>query len=110
MLTRAFCEWRRSAPVAPVIRRYLKAGMLSDELIFQALVENGPFADQRAAHYGRYIVWPGPKVLTAADLPAMSESSGLFGRKFDAAVDDEVLQALAESGGHRPGPASRLGV
>lgn len=104
MLTRAFCEWRRSAAVAGTIRRYLRGGLLSDELVFQAVLENSPFADQRAEHYGRDIVWPGPKVLTQADLPGIRTSSGLFGRKFDAAVDADILHALAESGGHKPGP------
>jgi hypothetical protein len=104
MLTREFCLWRRTAAVSGAVRRYLKHGLLSDELIFQALVENSPFADQRAAHYGRHIVWPGPRVLTRADLPAISDGGALFGRKFDAALDVEVLQSLAGTGGYRPGP------
>ena len=53
---------------------------------------------------GRHIVWPGPKVLTRGDLPAIREGAGLFGRKFDAAVDAEILYELAEAGGWRPGP------
>jgi hypothetical protein len=105
MLTREFCMWRRSAPVARRIARYLRGGWLSDEQIVQALVENSPFAEARAAHYGRYIVWPGPKVLTGANLPSIRSSPALYGRKFDAGVDCQVLHELAEAGGYRPGPA-----
>lgn len=37
-----------------------------------------------------------PRTLTSADLPRLLESSCYFARKFDAAVDDEVLDRLDE--------------
>jgi hypothetical protein len=95
ILPRSFCEWQRDAPVADLIRRYLKGLLLSDELIVQTLVRNGPWRDRVAAHYGREIVWPGPKVMTMADWPLLTTSPALFARKFDSTVDAEVVPALA---------------
>jgi hypothetical protein len=99
ILPRSFCEWQRQAPVAHRIRRYLKGLRLSDELIVQTLVRNGPWRDRVADHYGREIVWPGPKVMTMADWPLLTASPGLFARKFDPMVDAEVVPALAREFG-----------
>ena len=104
ILTRAFCEWQQSARVRRDIIRYLAYSHLSDELIFQTLLLNGPYRERVTPHYGRSIVWPGPKVMKAQDIDFLRNDHGLFGRKFDAAVDGDVLAALAESGGYRPGP------
>lgn len=109
ILPRAFCEWQRTAPVRARIGRYLRGLLLSDELVVQTLLRNGPWRDRVAPHYGREIVWPGPKLMTAADLPRLLASPGLFARKFDAAADDAVLHGLAEACGLRrpPSPAAR---
>lgn len=95
ILPRSFCEWQRDAPVTKQIRRYLKGLHLSDELIVQTLVRNGPWCHKVAAHYGREIVWPGPKILTVADMPLLAASPAFFARKFDHLVDHEVLKLLA---------------
>jgi hypothetical protein len=96
ILPRAFCEWQREAAIAQRIREHLRGLLLSDELIMQTLVRNGPWRDRVAAHYGREIVWPGPKVFTSEDLPYLLDSPGFFARKFDLAQDPTVLHALAE--------------
>ena len=96
MLPRAFCDWQRAAPVRPEIERYLRGLLLSDELVVQALVRNGPWRERLAPHYGREIVWPGPKVMTLADAPLLAQSPGYIARKFDAGVDEAVLHALAQ--------------
>ncbi|WP_419815177.1 beta-1,6-N-acetylglucosaminyltransferase [Glacieibacterium sp.] len=100
MLPREFCEWMVTSPMLPRITRYLRRRLLSDELIMQALVWNSPFRDRLAPHYGREIIWPGPKVLTIDDLPLLRSSDALFARKFDLEKDRAVLEALAESGGY----------
>jgi len=105
ILPRSFCEWRQRSPVAKTVVRYLKNLLLSDELIIQTLVRNGPWKDQIANHYGREIVWPGPKVMTMEDWSRLDSSPALFARKFDAAVDENILRLLASKGGyHSPGP------
>jgi len=100
-LPRSFCEWQRQAPIAHRIRRYLRRLLLSDELIVQTLVRNGPWRDRTAPHYGREIVWPGPKVMTMQDWPRLTTSPAFFARKFDHTVDAEVVQRLARAFGHR---------
>lgn len=96
ILPRAFCEWQCKAPVANRIKAYLRGLLLSDELIIQTLVRNGPWRDRVVPHYGREIVWPGPKVMTSADLPHLLASPALFARKFDLMQDATVLHALSE--------------
>ena len=83
MLTREFCRWVSEAPVRTRISRYLRGLLLSDELLMQTLVANSPWRDRLADHYGRAIVWPGPKVLSLDDLPRLRETPALFARKFD---------------------------
>ena len=108
MLPRAFCEWQSQAPVAGRIKAYLRGLLLSDELIIQTLVRNGPWRDRVAPHYGREIVWPGPKVMISADLPRLMASPALFARKFDLDQDEAVLHALSEQL-HFPRPKLRTG-
>lgn len=100
ILPRAFCAWQQSAPIAKPIRRYLSRLLLSDELIIQTLVRNGPWRDKVAAHYGREIIFPGPKVMTRHDLPRLLSSPALFSRKFDHERDPEVLPQLARRLGY----------
>ncbi|MBO0710786.1 MAG: hypothetical protein J2P47_05840 [Acetobacteraceae bacterium] len=95
ILPRRFCEWQREAPIGREIRRYLRHLLLSDELIMQTLALNGPWRERVAPHFGREIVWPGPKVFGTADLPQLLESPGFFARKFDMDRDPEVLGTLA---------------
>lgn len=104
VLPRAFCEWLVAAPLTAQVRTYLSRRLLSDELVMQALAANGPFRDRIARHYGREIIWPGPKVMTAEDLPLLQASPAWFARKFDAETDADVLQVLAAAHGFPPGP------
>ena len=100
ILPRAFCEWQQRAPVAKPIKQYLSRLLLSDELIVQTLVRNGPWRDKVAPHYGREIIFPGPKVMTRDDLPRLLSSPALFSRKFDHERDPEVLPQLARQLGY----------
>jgi hypothetical protein len=100
ILPRAFCEWQRTASIGRRIRHYLRHLLLSDELIVQTLVRNGPWRDRVARHYGREIVWPGPRVLTTADLPMLQSSPAFFARKFDPDVDPTIVPALARLFGY----------
>lgn len=100
ILPRAFCEWQQRAEIAKPIRRYLSRLLLSDELIMQTLVRNGPWRDKVALHYGREIIFPGPKVLTRDDLPRLMRSPALYARKFDHERDPHVLPYLARQFGY----------
>ena len=95
ILPRTFCEWQQSAPVAKPIKRYLSRLLLSDELIMQTLVRNSRWRDKVAPHYGREIIFPGPKVMTRDDLPRLLSSPAFISRKFDHERDPEVLPQMA---------------
>jgi hypothetical protein len=109
MLPRSFCEWQREAAISKTIRRYLSGLLLSDEMIIQALVQNSPWRDRTASHYGREIVfppkghplWPGPTTLTMEDWPLLMSSAGFFARKFDQTVDAEIVPKLSQTFGLR---------
>ncbi len=100
ILPREFCEWQRTARVTQDIRRYLSRFLLSDELVVQCLVRNGPWRDRVAPHLGHAIVWPGPKIMTSSDLPMLMDSPAFFSRKFDVRRDPDVLQYLARTLGY----------
>ncbi len=72
ILPRAFCAWQRTAPFRREMDRYMRFSPLSDELVMQALLLNGPFRSRQASQYGRAIrlVEPAahPTVLTMRDL------------------------------------------
>lgn len=102
MLTRGFCEWAVTDDLTRKVKGYLKYTMLSDELLFQTLLMNGPFRETRAEHYGREILWPGPKVMGMEDRETLTNSKALFSRKFDEAKDARILECLADLNGFRP--------
>lgn len=104
ILPRGFCEWAIEAPLTKRISSYLRGRLLSDELVMQALLENGPYADRLADHYGRAIVWPGPKTMTAADLPMLAQSPAWFARKFSLETDVTVLKQLSAMSDFPAGP------
>jgi hypothetical protein len=106
ILPRAFCEAALRNPKLPAIERYFRSLLLTDELLIQTLVANGPGADAVAPHYGREIIWPGPKVLDAGDLPRLRASPGLFARKFDLDTDAAVMHTIAAECGFQPGPGA----
>lgn len=111
MLTREFCEWQRSSQLRRDVERYMRFSPLSDEMVFQTLMLNGPFRDRQASDYGRAIrlIEPNahPEVLGMEDLPFIKESPGFIGRKFDAMHDIAVLRHLADVLGFKPGPDPR---
>ncbi len=99
ILPRDFCEWQRTAPFRRAMDRYMRFSPLSDELVAQTLLLNGPFRDRQAPQYGRAIrlIEPAahPTVLTMADLDYLEASPALFARKFDASTDVDILRTLA---------------
>ena len=106
ILPREFCEWQRTAPFRRDMDRYMRFTALSDELVMQTLLLNGPFRDRQAPDYGRAIrlVEPAahPAVLTMADWDFLHTAPALFARKFDATIDSQILHKLAAEIGVRP--------
>ena len=71
-----------------------KHTMCADEHFIQTLVLNSPFKETVINDTLREIQWDGganPKTYTTADCDLLLKSSALFARKFDATLDNEVI-------------------
>jgi hypothetical protein len=105
MLTRHFCEHILSSSLTRKIKRLMKYTWNPHELFFQAVAMNSKYRDSLAEHYGREIVWldgsASPKTLGMEDYDLLGASSALFARKFDEAVDRQILLSLAHDHGHQ---------
>ena len=102
ILTRESCQWFLDDPVARRLARWLRFWRCPEEVFFQAAIMNGPFIDLRMEDSGRLFSFPGhrPSTLVVSDLERILASSDLFARKFDAAVDRQVLESIAEKRGY----------
>ncbi|MDD4312878.1 MAG: beta-1,6-N-acetylglucosaminyltransferase [Eubacteriales bacterium] len=92
----------------PRYRAYYRHTSCAAEIWLQTLVANSPFM-QRRAYMGwddelaatmRYVDWSGggasPRVLTSADFDMLMHSGMLFARKFDDAVDADVIKQISD--------------
>lgn len=88
----------RYARENPEFVRFFRHVLVPDEIFFQTIVMNSPFRERVAGDDLRYVDWAGggdhPKILTTADLEALSRSGSLFARKFDPSVDETVLDRI----------------
>jgi hypothetical protein len=109
--------WCLSHPVAEYVHEFVRRNpgyvrffehvLIPDELFFQTIVLNSPFAADVVDDNLRYIDWtrePAPAVLGAEDFPALVGSGKLFARKFDATVDSRILDLLDEYSENRSPP------
>ena len=84
----------------PKFINFFRYAYIPDELFFQTVILNSPFASQVSGNYRRYIEWDGikPRVFTLDDLPKLTSASGqlLFARKFamETPADVELLDRL----------------
>lgn len=87
------------ARAEPALLRWFGTVACSDELFFQTLVMRSPFAARVLPNNFRYVQWPdsgarNPKVLDAADFPAIAASRAHFCRKIDPAASAALLPLL----------------
>src|SRR5829696_6032237 len=91
-----------------LMRRYRRSFAAAESLFATALVNEPGLSVGGGPH--RWIDFPAgapnPRTLTSADLPALEASGAHFARKFDPAVDAEVLEALDRLRAERSGRAS----
>jgi len=82
----------------PEVLRFFQRTKMPDELFFQTVLLSSPLAATVDNELLHYLDWSSgsahPAILTAADLPRLRASGRLFARKFDAAVDSEILDLL----------------
>jgi len=93
----------------PRYRDYYRHSSCADEIWLQTLVANSPFMERRAfmgfddelAATMRYVDWnvsgASPRTLTGADYDMLMQSGMLFARKFDEAVDADVIRRISEA-------------
>ena len=83
----------------PSYVRFFRHVDIPDELFFQTILLNSAEAERCVDYRLHYTEWsrtPAPAILTSEDYPHLVESSCLFARKFDPAVDDKVLALIDE--------------
>jgi hypothetical protein len=82
----------------PAVTRFFRFVKMPDELFFQTVLMNSPLRDTVENENLHYLDWstPGahPATFGKADLPKLLASDKLFARKFDTAVDAEILDVL----------------
>lgn len=98
LLTRAAAEHVDAvARNRPGLVEFFRHVLHPDELFFQTVLLNSPLAPTIVDDHRQYIRWAGgarPATLTMRDLDALLASDCLFARKFDPAVDVEILDKL----------------
>jgi hypothetical protein len=86
-------------------RRFFRMTWAADELVFQTILLNSRFKDSIVNDHLRYIKFKkaafNPETLTYADREALINSGKFYARKFDAAIDGEILDYLDQIV-HRP--------
>jgi hypothetical protein len=97
MLTRRFCGYLSSADLGS-LQLFFRNTWAPSEGYFQTVVMNSPFKDTVINDNRRYIDWTkgpeGPRILRVDDMAALLQSGAFFARKFDATVDEKILDEL----------------
>ena len=104
ILSREAAAYLVSDPKARRIVQWLKHSGIPDESLFQSVLLNSPLAASVVNDDRRAIFWetpgaPSPVTFTGAHLPWLHQARAegkLFARKFDTAVDAEVLRGMEE--------------
>jgi hypothetical protein len=73
---------------------YFERVRIPDEMFFQTILVNSPLRATLVNDDLRLIKWPGPAVLTSADLDEIKRAPDLLARKFDETVDAAVLDEI----------------
>lgn len=101
IVTRKFCEFACHDPAAKRFKRFYRYSFIADEGFFQTLMMNAFYPYSVVNDDMRTIDWVPdgdiklrPRTFTAKDALRLTLSSDLFARKFDASVDDEILELL----------------
>lgn len=80
------------------VKRFFELTWGSDEIVFQTILYNSIYQKDMVNDNLRYIDWSegnaSPKTFRIDDLPILLNSGKLFARKFNEAVDSNILEAL----------------
>lgn len=94
-------EVLRMADARPGLARFCATVQCPDELFFQTLVMNSPFAGRVLPENFRYIQWPeqgarNPKILDEHDFERIRASRAHFCRKLDSRASARLLACLVQ--------------
>jgi Core-2/I-Branching enzyme len=78
----------------PRYERFFRHAHIPDEMFFQTILANSPLRNTLVADDLRYIVWPGPAILTMDSWEQIRSAPDLFARKFDVTVDGSILDEI----------------
>ena len=83
----------------PKLKRFFQHTNVPDEIVFQTVLFNSPFADQIISDDLHYIDWtrPNPNVprtFVAEDVGNIAGSNKFFARKFDLARDSTIFDYI----------------
>jgi hypothetical protein len=85
----------------PDYLRFLKTVWCPDELVFSSVIMGSPFRERLADNNLRYIDWSegnaNPKTLKMEDFESLVNSEKFLARKFDSAVDQEIINKLIKT-------------
>ena len=100
ILSRVGAKYVASDPDAQRIAHWLRHAAHANEMIFQTVMLNGPLASTIVNCHLREIDFPSgsphPRTFISSDFERLVQSSRFFARKFDEAVDAEILDRLTE--------------
>jgi len=85
----------------PWIQKTFQSSLCASELFLQTVAFNSEFRDRLAGESLRLIDWERgdgrhPYIWRMDDMDELMSSNSLFARKFDAGVDEEIIDALYE--------------
>jgi hypothetical protein len=104
IVSRRFCEFVCHAPQAQRYKAFYRNTFIADEGFFQTVMMNTAGHGEIVSDDLRMIDWVPdgdvklrPRTFTAEDAAELLASPCLFARKFDATVDDEILDMIDDS-------------
>ena len=82
----------------PSVMSFFSRALIPSEMIIQTVLMNSPFHNRIVNDNKRYTTFRGahPIILTKQDYPELKKSEKLFARKFNPAVDKEILDLIDE--------------
>lgn len=99
-LTRGAVEYVLQYVQTTNILNRIKYSSCVDEIFFQSILLNSPFAGTCQCDDLRYADWElhgsNPKTLDQSDLQKLQESTALFARKFDQTHDPAIIQSVMQ--------------
>lgn len=99
-LSRAFCEHMLASPNMPAFRKFFRHTFATDEMFIQSFIMDSPFRDTLVNNDMRLIDFsegtPRPRTWTCEHSQILLDSDDFYARKFDPAVDDEIIALLEQ--------------